>query len=298
VLAATASDPDGTVASYLWTQIAGPAVALTNPLTQVASFIAPVTATNIPLTFRLRVVDNRGGFATDDVVVTSFNAQPTANLGADRATRPRVPVVVTVSAFDPDGPAPAVVWSQVSGPTVTLTNPTPVSANFVAPSTATTADVVLRVTATDIDGGVGTDDIVITVTNAQPVAVAGSDRTSAAGAAVSIVGSGTDPDGTVVGFQWTQVDGPSVAVTGATSNTLSFTTPSLSTPSVITMRLTLTDNDGGTASDDVVVNVNAVPVQSGGGGGGGRFDGSALLLLLGLMLARAARQPINSLRRA
>src|SRR6188508_2900374 len=55
------SDPDGTVASYAWTQTAGaPTVTLSSGATSQPTFPAPTVATAATLTFSLVVTDNRG----------------------------------------------------------------------------------------------------------------------------------------------------------------------------------------------------------------------------------------------
>jgi hypothetical protein len=55
-------------ASFAWTQVAGPAVDLTNPDTVRASFTMPATST--PLVFRVTVT-GPGGTATDEVSITA-----------------------------------------------------------------------------------------------------------------------------------------------------------------------------------------------------------------------------------
>ena len=68
------SDPDGSIASYAWTQQAGDTVALSGSDTAIASFTAPSTNTAQTLTFQLVVTDNDGATdsATVDVAVAAF----------------------------------------------------------------------------------------------------------------------------------------------------------------------------------------------------------------------------------
>jgi hypothetical protein len=55
----------GTVASWAWTQVSGPAVTLTNANTSVASFTAPKVAATETLVFQLQVTGSNGDQSTD-----------------------------------------------------------------------------------------------------------------------------------------------------------------------------------------------------------------------------------------
>jgi len=101
-------------------------------------------------------------------------------------------------------------------------------------------------------------------TNTPPTANAGPDQTVTSGVAVILPGSGSDADGTIASYSWTQTAGPAVTLTGANSATASFTAPSVATATVFTFKLTVTDNMGAPGSDTVNVTVN----PAGGGGGG------------------------------
>lgn len=71
-LSATASDKDGTVAAYLWSQVSGLPATLLTPAN--ASTLVSVTQAGI-YTFKITATDNEGATATSNVMVT-VNAQP------------------------------------------------------------------------------------------------------------------------------------------------------------------------------------------------------------------------------
>jgi chitinase len=100
--------------------------------------------------------------------------------------------------------------------------------------------------------------------NQLPTANAGADRTIAEGAAASLQGSGADTDGTIAAYLWTQTSGPAVTLSGANTATATFTAPQVTSNTGLTFRLTVTDNQGGTGSDDVTLTAT-----DGGGTGGG-----------------------------
>ena len=71
-LAGTASDPNGSISAYSWTQTSGTAATIVNP-TSASTNISGITSPG-SRTFRLTVTDNLGATSTDEVVVTVFAA--------------------------------------------------------------------------------------------------------------------------------------------------------------------------------------------------------------------------------
>ena len=103
--------------------------------------------------------------------------------------------------------------------------------------------------------------------NQLPTANAGTDRSVAEGAAVSLSGSGADSDGTIASYRWTQTGGSAVTLNGANTASASFTAPQVTASTALTFRLTVTDNQGGAGSDDVTITVTNGNDNPGGGGG-------------------------------
>ncbi len=89
-----------------------------------------------------------------------------------------------------------------------------------------------------------------------PTANAGIDQTVNEDTGVTLAGSGNDPDGTIASYAWTQTAGAAVTLSGANTATATFTAPSVTGSAVLTFRLTVTDNDGATATDDIDVTVH------------------------------------------
>ena len=87
-------DPDGSIASYAWSQTAGPAVTLSNAGTASPTFTAPAVDTNTVLAFSLTVTDNRGlASATADTVDVTVLPAPAGGQAtiSGRVTFERVP---------------------------------------------------------------------------------------------------------------------------------------------------------------------------------------------------------------
>ncbi|MFL6653070.1 MAG: CFI-box-CTERM domain-containing protein, partial [Sulfurifustaceae bacterium] len=125
------------------------------------------------------------------------------------------------------------------------------------------------VTDSSFDGvGWWLDDVRVYKCNASPVAHAGADQTVAPSATVTLNGSGTDSDGSIASYHWTQTAGPTVTLANENAASTTFTATSTS-GDVLTFQLTVTDNNGATATDTMNVRVNTPSAGGGGGGGGG-----------------------------
>lgn len=104
--------------------------------------------------------------------------------------------------------------------------------------------------------------LINTGTNIPPVANAGLDKNiTLPTASVSLTGSGTDADGTVVAYNWTQLSGPAATIGSPTSATTLITTTGGA--GTYTFQLQVRDNLGATGIDQMmlVVNASAPPNQ-------------------------------------
>lgn len=156
---ATASDPDGQIASWAWTLLAGDAT--TGPLDQPTLSLSMLKAG--PIHVRVRVTDDRGATASDELTfqVLAANAAPTVDAGSDvTLTLPVDQTTLTAAATDSDGTIVSWAWSQLSGPPATLSGAPTASLNVTGLGAGTSR---FRCTVTDDDGATASDDVTVVV---------------------------------------------------------------------------------------------------------------------------------------
>ena len=266
-LSGTARDDDGEITSWKWDKVAGPGATMQGAGSQTLNLSALQEGT---YRFRLTVKDNDGATASDEVSVTvqsADNKAPVVNAGSDHTLKlPANSVRLTGTARDDDGEITSYRWTKVNGGNATLSGAeTP---NLMVSDLAA-GTYVFRLTAHDNDGANASDDVVVRVNEADnkpPVADAGADNTvQLPQDRTQLQGRGQDEDGNIVRYRWTQIGGPAAQLAGQESPLL---TVSGLREGTYAFRLTVTDDDDVSASDDVLVHVikgsNTPPVVSAG----------------------------------
>jgi hypothetical protein len=265
-LTGSATDPNGnnTIASYGWTRISGPTQHTLGNASAASTPLSNLVAGTYG--FRLLVTDAGGLTDADTVLVTvkaPANQPPTANAGADiTITLPANSLTLNGSgSTDLDGTITSYAWSRISGPTQhTLANANAATTEL---SNLVQGTYAFKLVVTDNGGLTANDTIVVTVkpapANQLPVANAGTDITITLPVDnTTLNGSAsTDPDGTIVGYSWTWISGPTqytLVNSGAVSTALTNLVAG-----IYVFQLTVTDNGGQTHSDNVSVTVKAAP---------------------------------------
>jgi len=158
------SDPDGTIASYQWTQISGTSVALSSPEQVVTTFTSPNEEGN--LLFKLVVTDNESASDTDTIGVTIINTNmnPVASAGEDQVAGFSELVTLDGSgSSDPDGTIASYQWTQISGTSVALSSPSEAIATFTSPTEENI--LVFELSITDELGGEDSDTVSVLIQN-------------------------------------------------------------------------------------------------------------------------------------
>lgn len=262
----SATDPNGnnTISTYKWTKTGGP-----TQFTLANSDAASTGLSNLvagTYTFTLTVTDNGGltGTASVKVIVNAPpNQKPVANAGADLTiTLPANSVTLDGNgSSDPDGSISNYAWSRISGPTqFTLANAAAASTGLSNLAEGTYA---FKLVVTDNGGLTDNDTILVTVkpapVNQAPVAKAGTDIniTLPTNSTTLDATASTDPDGSIVGYSWTWINGPAQYTLGNSS--AASTSLSNLAAGTYAFQLTVTDNGGQTGKDTIRVIVNPAP---------------------------------------
>jgi hypothetical protein len=280
------SDPDDGIESYLWKQIAGQSVSLSDPQAFQPTFTTPSVAGNksTSLKFELTVTDFGGLRDTDTTVVnvTGDNDPPTADAGPDQNVDEETTVTLNGSnSFDPDDGIASYQWKQIAGPSVILSNPETVIPTFFAPNVGTDGvSFTFELVVTDVGGLQSSDTTIVNVIwlNDPPIANAGTDQTVLEKSAVTLDGSNSsDPDDGIALYQWKQVAGQSVTFSDPTDDQPTFEAPSFddSGDKPLIFELIVTDDGGLQSSDSTTVSVSNFEKDNPGASGGGCFINTA-----------------------
>jgi hypothetical protein len=257
-------------------------VTLTNPATSIATFTAPAFVPGTPLvTLGFTLSVNNGALTTTAPVTVIVTLVPIADAGAPQ-TVPSGSVVTlngTASRDTNTPPQPLTfLWTQTSGPAVTITNATTTLASFTAPFVpAASPPSVFGFLLTVRDGTLGaTAATTVTVSPGKPPVVSpGAPQTVVAGTAVTLDASASvDPNTPPfpgfppLRFAWVQTAGtPVVVLTSANTARATFVAPDVPlAQSTNTLTFAVTVNDGAaaaTASTTVTITARA-PIANAG----------------------------------
>lgn len=258
--AASSTNSAGGALKYVWTKTSGPTSFAISGDSTVTPFLSSLVEGTYQLL--LTVTNSNGLTATDMATVVVKPAPvPVASAGTDvNLVLPANSTTLNGSgSTTPGGGALSYVWTKVSGPaSFSISGDNTVTASV---SNLTAGVYQVKLTVTNTSGITNSDFVNITVA-AAPVAVAN------AGADVNIVlptntavlnGAASTTSGTgSLTYAWSLVSGPSsFAISGETT-----ATPTVSNLSAgaYQLKLKVTNIQGSSAEDNVVVTVSAQPV--------------------------------------
>ncbi len=265
--------------SFGWSQVDGPDVDLRGSSTASASFAAPrVDESGARLAFKLVVRDSKGHESQDLVVVRvkddsqSPNEPPIIREITGLTVNEGDKVVITASAFDPEGGHLSYTWTQVLGTELSLAGQSTPTLSFDAPAVSEDVTLSFRIEVIDENGNGSSERADVLVTNLPDVVVvapppflsAGADQSANEGANVVLQGSYADSSGDHT-LRWEQVAGTTVTLSDPASLNASFIAPDVDdgTEEILRFQLAAVDGEVIQLSDEVSITIKGL-VTSGG----------------------------------
>jgi hypothetical protein len=206
--------------------------------------------------FTYELHDGDGGTATATVTLTLDNDPPLAIATADATVREGETVdLVGTFSRDPNEDPLTHEWRQTRGPDVNLSDTNSSVVRFTAPEVNETTELGFGLSVYDGQLGASTVlEITVEPGDEEPVADAGPNVTVTAGESATLDGSGSyDPDGDELTYEWRQVSGPDMAVTGTGVNA-TVVAPEGAENRTATVRLAVSEGSE-TATDTVTVRI-------------------------------------------
>jgi hypothetical protein len=275
-LALTASDADGDTLTYAWTQTPpSPAGTFSDAAAASPTWTAPQVTANTPFQLRVTVTDGKGGSVSGNVTVT-VRPPPVSNRAPTLAQAPTAtptsvegpaPVQLSVTASDPDNDPLTYTWTQEpASPAGAFTSTSTSNPTWTSPTVTAATRFTLRVTVSDNKGGSVQGEVEVDVApppaqNRAPTLTAGptSSAPSVNGQqSVTLAVSASDPDNDPLTYSWTQTPAsPAGAFSSTTLSNPSWTSPQVAADTDFQLRVTVSDNRGGSVTGTVTVRVLA-----------------------------------------
>ncbi len=263
-LSGTATTTSGTISSYSWTMLSGPATALLSNSTN-----ATCAASNLQqglYEFQLTATNSNGvrsstttRVTVNAAIVNNSNLAPVAIAGNDfDMYLPMDSLILNAwQSYDSDGTIQSYRWVQIGGP-VTVTLTTPNERSTWTKRMTTTGVYTYMLEVTDNGGKTGRDTLAITMRSNQQLGSvsvgAGSEQTiTLPTSQVNLSGWATTTAGTITAYQWTRISGPDAGFFSNSAN--AFTTVSSLIAGNYVYQLTATNSNGVKGTATVKVNV-------------------------------------------
>ncbi|WP_324077529.1 PKD domain-containing protein [Rheinheimera sp.] len=185
---------------------------------------------------------------------------PTVSAVSSVSVKEKRAVTVTAAATD-DQEISGYSWSQISGPELTLAGATSSEVRVTAPEVEENSVAVLRVSVTDNANQTAQADVTVNIAKNLLPDLAINFSSVKEKSSATIQANATDADGEITSYQWTQLSGPEVALSGANTSAVSFEVPAVSSATTLSFSVSVMDddNESSTLISDVVIDQITTP---------------------------------------
>lgn len=225
----------------------------------------------------------------------SLNQAPVITLPETVTVRETLQVVIDATVTDAENDELTYIWTQVDGTDVTLIDADTTSVSLAAPAVDAQETINLQFEVSDGTNTVTKNvEVVILPNNAPVITNLTADQSVNEGDTVTLSVTATDADDDTLTYRWV-VNGATVTLSGDTTDTVTFTAPNVSSDTVPTIEVFVSDSIDEVSATSTVT-VKNVETSTGGGStpevkpaeksSGGSFGWLMILLTAGLVLVR------------
>lgn len=272
-----------TLSNFLWEQLEGPLVVISGAETTQATFTAPNVNEPAELVFQVTAFASLGTItipvlpdsfdlsaevnvpASDTVTITVEPIPvPDVNVGNDLTANAGETVVLGEDTeINLDRDVATYTWTQTSGPEVELLDADTLNPSFTVPAVSEATTLVFKLTVETGDGVSASDTLSVTIDpGTLPTALITASGTAYEGQTVTFSGvASTDPDGGILTYEWEQIDDNfAITLEDPTSEIVSFTAPTVTKDTALTLQLTVTSERGGSATELHTITIQPYPL--------------------------------------
>ncbi|MDO6762554.1 DUF1566 domain-containing protein [Agarivorans sp. 1_MG-2023] len=186
-----------------------------------------------------------------------INLPPIISANLDQTVDEQTTVNLSAIASDSDGSISGYIWQQTSGPIVNLQDANTANAYFLAPEVISTSILQFELTVTDNETSSTSDSVTITINdNLPPNAKISAPLLTNGTDLVLLDGSqSNDTETDTLQYLWRQIDntGINLSFIDSSFEQVQFTAPNVANSQVLTVELTVTDEGGKIATEELSI---------------------------------------------
>ena len=174
---------------------------------------------------------------------------------------------MAAKVYDPNKNKMTYQWTQISGPSVSLSDSSSPNPKFTAPTVNSPTSLKFQLIVNNGQDNSKPSTVTVNVqpiapvSQPIPVADAGKPQTVNSGDIVTLDGSKSyDPNKNKMTYQWTQISGPSVSLSDSSSPNPKFTAPTVNSQASLKFQLIVNNgSDSKPSTVTVTVNPSLIP---------------------------------------